>query len=117
MHNPVRIINRSGTNEILLYGEIYYGAERDFIEVLRGIAPGPLVVRISSEGGDFFSGLAVFTALKRRGNISVFIDSMAASAASVVAMAADAGKLVIAPEAFVFLHRAHSSVQGEAKDF
>ena len=49
---------------------------------------GPVTLRINSPGGDAFEGIAIYNILKSSGrNISVVVDGLAASAASVVAMA------------------------------
>lgn len=55
------------------------------------IAEGkPLHVRINSEGGNVFEGIAIYNALKRyEGRVVVHVDALAASIASVIAMAGD----------------------------
>lgn len=65
--------------------------------------PGNLTVWISSPGGDVFAASQIYTMLKNhKGRITVKIDSLAASAASVVAMAGD--ETLIAPTALMMIH-------------
>lgn len=89
-HLAVRADEASGTTEILVYDEIgYWGiTAQDFVLALAKAGPGPLTVRINSPGGDAFDGLAIYNALKGHpGPVTVTVDGMAASAASIIAMA------------------------------
>lgn len=74
----------------------------------------PITVRINSPGGDVFEGQAIYNALARRGNITVEIDSLAASAASFVAMAGDT--IRIAENAMVMIHNAWSVTMGDKNE-
>ena len=57
---------------------------------------GDLVVILNSPGGDVFAGLSIYNALREfEGNVTVRVDGLAASIASVVAMAAD--KVIMSP--------------------
>lgn len=76
--------------EILLYQEIgdWGVSAQDFVLALATIGDGPLVVRINSPGGDVFQGMAIYNALVARTDpVTINIDGLAASAASLVAMA------------------------------
>jgi ATP-dependent protease ClpP protease subunit len=83
-------------NEITLYGSV--GAsfwEEDYFtaaqvrDMLKG-REGPLTVRINSGGGIVTEGQAIYTALKDYpGEVKVIVDGVAASAASLIAMAGD----------------------------
>jgi ATP-dependent protease ClpP protease subunit len=70
-------------------------------------AKTPIDLHIHSEGGDFFDGVAIHNQLKQRhGEVSVFVDSMAASAASIVAMA---GKTItMAKHSWMMIHEVHA---------
>lgn len=72
-------------------------------------------VRINSPGGSAFDGQAIYSLLKsHRAHINVYIDGLAASAASVVAMA---GNTVMMPRnAIMMVHDAFSIVIGNAED-
>ena len=82
--------------DLLLYGEIAgdcMDAEtvgsRDVVKALLGLEQGcDLVrVRINSEGGDVYAGIAIFNALRTsRCNITIYTDGIAASIAGIIAM-------------------------------
>nr|WP_236918780.1 head maturation protease, ClpP-related [Escherichia coli] len=68
-------------------------------------------LHINSPGGDVFEGIAIFNSLKNQGaTITVYVDGVAASMASVIAMAGDT---VIMPEnAFMMIISHGDSVAG-----
>lgn len=75
----------------------------------------PINVEINSPGGDVFSGSEIFTALKNySGNVEVDIVGLAASAASIIAMAGDQVK--ISPTGQLMIHRASTVSQGNSDD-
>ena len=72
-------------------------------------------VRINSPGGDVFEGVAICNLLKACGKpVDVFIDGVAASSASIIAMAGST--ISIANNALLMIHNAWSVAIGEAKD-
>lgn len=72
----------------------------------------PVEVVINSGGGDVFSGSEIYTTLKDYpGTVTVKIVGIAASAASVVAMAGD--KVLISPTAQIMIHNVASVAQGD----
>jgi ATP-dependent protease ClpP protease subunit len=74
-----------------------------------------LTVRINSPGGDVFEGIAVYNALARfPAKVTVQIDGIAASAATLVAMAGE--KTVIAENAMVMVHRPWTGLMGDAPE-
>lgn len=88
--------NEAREAEVWLYDEIgedWWGdgiSAKAFIEDLMALPSSveTIVVRINSPGGDVFEGFAMYQALLRhRAKIVTAIDALAASAASVVAMA------------------------------
>lgn len=77
--------------------------------------PGDIRVYINSPGGDVIAGSQIYTALKEhKGKVTVTIDGLAASAASVVAMAGDV--VQIAPTAYIMIHNAWSIAWGDAEE-
>ena len=69
--------------------------------------PGDIVVYINSPGGDVFAGSQIYTMLmEHKGNVTVKIEGIAASAASVIAMAGTT--VLIAPTAYMMIHNASS---------
>lgn len=64
-------------------------------------------IRINSGGGDLFEGLTIYNRLRSLSRVSVVVDGLAASAASVVAMAASPGCLGMAPNSRMMVHEAN----------
>lgn len=61
-----------------------------FAQTLDQLSPKPLDIRIDSPGGDVYEGFAIASAIQRyKGETHAFIDGMAASAASYIALMAD----------------------------
>jgi ATP-dependent protease ClpP protease subunit len=86
----------------------------DFQARMRDVQ-GPVTVRINSPGGDVFDGLAIFNALATHpGDVRVEVVGVAASAASVIAMAGDT--IAIADNAFLMVHRAWGLTVGNTAD-
>lgn len=103
--------------EIFIYDEIgYFGhTAKGFADDLREITTNTLIVHLNSPGGDIFDGLAIYQALKDHpADVTVKIDGLAASIASVIAMAAD--KLVMAPKSTMMIHDGWSMGVGNATD-
>lgn len=86
--------------------------------VLRQIGDKPLTVEINSPGGNYFEGVAIYNLLRRHSQpIEVQILGIAASAASVIAMAGD--EIKIAHNAEVMIHEARGlffGTKSEMKD-
>lgn len=77
--------------------------------------PGDLLVFINSPGGDVVAGSLIYSMLKEHaGKITVRIDGLAASAASVVAMAGD--RVEMAPTAYMMIHNAATIAFGNKAD-
>lgn len=69
-------------------------------------------VTINSGGGDVYSGSEIYTALKDyAGNVTVKIVGLAASAASLIAMAGD--KVMISPTAQMMIHNVSTVLYGD----
>lgn len=72
---------------------------------LRLIGDQDVTVNINSPGGDYFEGLAIYNLLREhKGQVTVRILGIAASAASVIAMAGD--QVLIARAGFLMIHNA-----------
>jgi ATP-dependent protease ClpP protease subunit len=118
---PGLALNASnGAAELMIYGPIggsfWDGGITavDVAQLLRDAGPVPITARINSPGGDVFQGVAIHTLLARHpGTVSATIDGLAASAASVVMLAADH---ITAPRgAFVMVHDAMTGTYGNGK--
>lgn len=79
---------------------------------------GDVEVSINSGGGDVFAGSEIYTALKEhKGEVTIKVVGLAASAASVIAMAASKGKLLISPTAQMMAHNVSTYGAGDYRDF
>jgi ATP-dependent Clp endopeptidase proteolytic subunit ClpP len=85
-------------------------AQIDAMELAEG---EPLVVRLNSPGGYIADGLAVYNLLRARSNpVEVHIDGVAASMASVIAMAGD--RIVMPDNAVMMIHNPWNAAMGDA---
>ena len=82
--------------EIILYGTVGESffedgfTARDVINATSKMRGKPLNVRINSGGGIADEGVAIYNTLKNHdGKITVYVDGIAASAASLIAMAGE----------------------------
>ena len=107
--------------EILIYDEIgrnFFGegiAAEQFVKDLADIRGRALDVRINSVGGQVFEGLAIYNALARHdAKVTVHIDGIAASIASIIALAGQ--DVRIAANAFMMIHNPHGIAWGNSAD-
>lgn len=104
--------------EIFLYDEIgAFGiSAKNFIDELNALGEiKNLTVRINSIGGDIFDGFAIYNVLARHpAEVTVWVDGIAASIASVIAMAGN--KVIMPDNAFMMIHRSWGAVVGNAED-
>jgi ATP-dependent protease ClpP protease subunit len=103
----IRIDAAANTAELYLTGEV--GFDITAVGVLAALKQVPsganIVVRINSGGGSAFEGIAVFNALRRAPQSkTVVVEALAASAASMIAMAGD--RIEIPANSFLMIHRA-----------
>ena len=74
-----------------------------------------LNVHINSYGGETFQGLAIYNLLKQhKAQINVYVDGIAASSASIIAMAAD--KVYMPKTALMMIHNCWLLAIGNAKE-
>lgn len=72
-----------------------------------------LIVNVSSGGGDVFAASEIYTMLRDSGKkVTVNIQGLAASAASVISMAGDTVR--ISPTAQIMIHKASNGIKGNA---
>jgi len=82
---------------------------------LRTLGAGPVTVNVNSPGGDMFEGLAIYNLLREhKGDVTVKVLGVAASAASVIAMAGD--NVQIARAAFFMVHNSWVVAAGNRND-
>lgn len=99
--SPLKILNKSATeSEIVIYagiGQDWWGdgsmiSAKAFSDELKKIPDtvNTINVRINSPGGDVFDGIAIYNRLKQhKAKKVVYIDGLAASIASIIALAGD----------------------------
>jgi ATP-dependent protease ClpP protease subunit len=74
-----------------------------------------IVVRINSPGGDAFEGVAICSLLRSQGKpVDVYVDGIAASAASIIAMAGDT--ITMGRSAMMMVHNAWTVCAGDGDD-
>ena len=78
-----------------------------------------VTVRINSPGGDVMAGAEIYSALREhsmngRGRVKVIVTALAASAASVIAMAGD--EILMSPTAYMMIHNPWTMAAGDAKE-
>ena len=111
-----RIENRdNGPAQVMIYDEIgYFGVTaQDFIKDLAAIT-GPIELHLNTPGGEVFDGIAIYNSLKQRGDVTVIVDSLAASIGSVIAMAG--GKVIMARNSTMMIHDGFGLCVGNAAD-
>lgn len=83
---------------------------------LRGMGGADVTVNINSPGGDMFEGLAIYNLLREYdGKVTVKVLGLAASAASIIAMAGD--DVQIGRGAFLMIHNCWVYAMGNRHDF
>ena len=82
---------------------------------LRAIGDRPVEVQINSPGGDMFEGIAIFNVLREHSQpVTVKVMGMAASAASIIAMAGD--RIEIGAASFLMIHNCWVIAVGNRHD-
>lgn len=82
---------------------------------LRAMGAGPVTVNVNSPGGDLFEGLAIYNLLREhKGEVTVKVIGVAASAASIIAMAGDT--VQIARAGFLMIHNTWVMAVGNRND-
>lgn len=109
------------TAEVYIYGDIgetFWGdgvSAQAFVDELNAIDADELAIRINSPGGSAWDGMAIANAIIRHpAKTTTWIDGLAASAASIVAVAGD--EVVVSKYGQAMLHNARAIVMGTAKD-
>tara|TARA_Y100000401_G_C8321779_1_gene225741 strand:+ start:1467 stop:2501 length:1035 start_codon:yes stop_codon:yes gene_type:complete len=103
--------------EVYIFDEIgnYGVTAQDFISELKNLKDRPVNLRINSLGGDVFNGMAIYNVLKKRQNkTTVYIEGIAASIATIIALGAD--EVVMSENSLFMIHNAWGGTMGDAKD-
>lgn len=119
----LKVENKSGKGELYLYGDIVTEAWYDSdvapksvkAEIDKLSDASEIDIYINSPGGEVFAGMAIYNMLKRiDAKKRVFVDGVAASIASVIAMAGD--ELHIPANAMFMIHNPSAVAWGESDD-
>lgn len=103
--------------EVFVYDEIgFWGVTaEDMIRDLKEITAPRITLRINSPGGGIFEGIAIMNVLRAHpAHVTTHVDSLAASIASVIAMAGD--KIVMQPFSQMMIHDGSGLCIGNAAD-
>lgn len=118
----IRAAGQSGDSTISILdtiGEDWYGEGVTASRIsgaLRSIGGGDVTVNINSPGGDMWEGLAIYNLLVAyEGKVTVKILGIAASAASIIAMAGD--EIQMGRGAFLMIHNCWTIAAGNRNDF
>ena len=88
---------------------------QNFIDEIKEYEDTELNIHINSLGGEVFEGMAIYSIIQRRkAKTTVYIEGIAASIASVIALAAD--EVIMSENSLLMIHNAWGGTQGEAKD-
>ena len=116
-----KFVDKVDTAEVYLYGTIgedFWGegnSAKDFVEQLAASSPKPLNIHIDSGGGDVFDGFAMASAIQRyEGETTAYVDGLAASAASYVAIACDSVRMN--DYSWMMVHRASTCAYGNVDE-
>ena len=122
----LQIKNQTDTRaDLYFYGDIvssWWGAWEDtdqypdkvknFLDEAKG---KDLNIYVNSGGGSVFAGMAIYNMIKRhQGNKTVYIDGLAGSIASVIALAGD--KVVIPSNAYMMIHKPWTYTCGNSNE-
>ena len=126
LKNMLEIKNFTDTTcDLYFYGDIvdsWFGAFDDtdqYPEAIKNFLDEAkdkdINIYINSGGGSVFSGMAIYNMLKRhKGYKTVYIDGLAGSIASVIALAGD--KVIIPSNAYFMIHKPWCSSMGNSND-
>lgn len=98
-----------------IHGEI--GTRVTLESVKKQISPTATshIVHLSSEGGDVYEGIKIYHELKKLPNVTVVIEGLAASIATLIMQAGQ--KIVALRPSDIMIHNPYAGLQGDSEDF
>ena len=126
LKNMLQIKNSTDTTcDLYFYGDIvdsWWGAWDDtdqypqaIKEFLDEAVGKDINIYVNSGGGSVFAGMAIYNMLKRhKGHKTVYVDGLAGSIASVIALAGD--KVVIPSNAYMMIHKPWCASHGNSNE-
>lgn len=114
-----RITNNAGAGPVVvdIFDEIgYWGTNAaDFQRELAAITATEITVNLNSPGGEIFEGIAIHNALRSHpANVTVRVAGLAASIASVIALAGD--RVIMQPHSQMMIHDGSGFCIGDATE-
>lgn len=104
--------------DVFVYDSVggWYGLYADdFIDALGGVTTSKINLRLNSPGGSVFEGITIANALRAHpANVTVYVDGLAASIASVIMLAGD--RVVMRPQSQVMIHAASGACYGDSNE-
>jgi ATP-dependent protease ClpP protease subunit/phage major head subunit gpT-like protein len=101
--------------QIEQFGDVGSVSASDVVDALKTVRGNVVEVRLNSPGGQTSEGLAIYHLLKSdKRRVVAYIDGLAASIASIIALSAD--EVVMAPTASFFIHSPWASIVGGSGD-
>lgn len=103
--------------DVYIFDEIgnFGVSAQSFIEEIKSHKNSPMNIHVNCVGGDVFEGMAIYNVIKKRtAKTTVYIEGIAASMGSVIALAAD--KVIMAENSLFMIHNAWGGATGEASD-
>ena len=105
----------TGIPQLMLHGMIGEdNAAPTFVSAFLEQNPGPVLFNINSPGGLATEGAAIMAAMQRHGQVTVQVDGLAASAASLAMIGGK--RIILHPAALVMVHEPSALVFGPADD-
>lgn len=105
------------TAELLIYDVIGWWPNdaETLAHELKATEVDEITVRINSPGGSAYDGYAIYNALRAHSaTVTTIVEGLAASAASLIALAGD--KVVMRPASELMIHEARTAVAGTSED-
>jgi len=107
----------SKSADVYIFDEIgtFRLTAQSFIQEIKSYKDTPMSLHINCVGGDVFEGMAIYNVLKKRtARTTVYIEGIAASMGSVIALAGD--EVVMAENSLFMIHNAWGGAMGEATE-
>jgi ATP-dependent protease ClpP protease subunit len=110
--------DEADTTDIFVFDSIggWFGMYADeFIEQLNDVTTSKINLRLNSPGGSVFEGIAIANAIRSHpAHVTVSVDSLAASIASVIMLAGD--RVIMQPQSQVMIHNASGAAYGDSTE-
>lgn len=120
----MKVIAKEKTTEIMLYDVIgedaWFGggvSAKAFRDAVKSVKTTEIDLRLNTPGGDVFECVPMVAALdefKKKGKVNVFVDGLAASCGSVIAMTGN--RITMAEGSFMMVHDPYSFALGNADE-